>query len=95
MEQLLRDFAHAIAPGPTRALTDGGTGALTVFVLGGPPEAGTVVVARCGREFRVGPIAFPAPGWVEIGATAYPAARVEVRGPVLFVARSVPEEVPS
>ena len=90
MDQLLRDFAHAIAPGPTWAVANKENDSLTVYVLSESVKPGTVVVARCDETFVTGRIAHPAPGWVEIDGTAYPASRVEVRGPVLFVATPIP-----
>jgi len=84
MDQALREFAHAIAPGPTRAVVNRKTGSLTVFVEGGPVEPGVVVVAELQTGFVTGALTRPAPGWVQIEDTAYPASRVAVRGPVLF-----------
>jgi hypothetical protein len=90
MDQLLKDFARAIAPGPTRALANKSTGSLTVFVEDGPVGASTVVVARCGQEYVTGRITHPSPGWVQIAGVVYPTSQVEVRGLVLFVARPIP-----
>ena len=94
MDQLLKDFAHAIAPGPTRAVVNRATGSLTVYSVSESAEEnlGLVVVAHCGEGFVTGRLSRPIPGWVEIGGTAYPASRVEVRGPVLFVATPMPQE---
>ena len=96
MDELLVRFAHAIAPGPTRAVVNGTSGSLVVFVEDGPVEDGTAVVAKlpspARSRFVTGTATHPAPGWVQIGSTVYPEHRVTVRGPVLFVARPVREE---
>jgi len=86
VDQTLRDFAHAIASGPTRAVVNRKAGSLTVFVEGGPVEPGAVVVVQLKSQtgFVTGTLTRPAPGWVQIEDTAYPASRVAVRGPVLF-----------
>ncbi len=91
MDQLLRDFAHVIAPGPTWAVANRENNSLTVYTVSESVKPGTVVVVRCDETFVTGRIAYPAPGWMEIDGTAYPVSRVEVRGPVLFVATPIPE----
>ncbi len=94
-DELLKEFARAIAPGPTRAVVNRANGSLVVFVEDGPVENGTTVVARtpsaAGPRFITGAVSHPAPGWVQVGGTAYPESRVTVRGPVLFVARPAAE----
>ena len=92
MDQLLKEFARAIATGPTRAVVDRATGSFTVYEVDGPAEEDIMVVAQLkpARDLVVGRIGRPAPGWVEIGGTAYPEPCVEIRGPVLFVARPAP-----
>ena len=86
MDRLLRQFAHAIAPGATRAVVDRKDHTMTVYTASESVVLGTVVVARCGETFVTGRIARPAPGWVEIDGTVYPASNVELRGSVLFIA---------
>jgi hypothetical protein len=91
---LLAEFAHALAGhAKTRALLTGRLRALTVFENGKRPRprGGTIVVAGVNGSTRyvVGPVSYPAAGWVQIGETAYPAGRIDVRGPVLFVARPI------
>lgn len=82
--ELLKRFAHAIAPGPTRAVVDAETGSLTVFAEHAPVNTGAVVVAHSPKGIIVGYISYPAPGWVQIDETAYPDSRLAVRGPVVF-----------
>jgi hypothetical protein len=96
MDRLLIDFAHAIAPGPTRAVANEAAGSLTVFVVDGIVDEGTVVVAQLAGsgDFVTGKIAHPSPGWVQIDDSAYPIARIQVRGPVLFTVRPVHRDHP-
>jgi hypothetical protein len=90
---LLAAFAHALAGHVrTGALVSGQPRTLTVFENGQPrPHSGTIVLAEVSgstsTKYAVGPIDYPAAGWVQIGRTAYPARRIDIRGPVLFVAR--------
>ena len=94
MDDLLREFAHAIAPpgAKTRAIVNRETGELKVFVENSRPPDGTVVVAKIGDRRRVvGSIKHPVEGWVEIDGTAYPANAVQVQGPLLFIARPLAE----
>ena len=89
-DNFLANFAHAIAPqgATTRAVVNRETGEIKAFVDDRrPPTPGVVVVARANQQYVVGPIAYPAPGWIQIGRTAYPADDVLIRGPVLFIAR--------
>lgn len=94
--RLLSGFASHLYPGERRAIINDGGHLLTAYAVESEPlPEGVTVAARVhGKDQRVvGPVSYPADGWVQIGLAVYRADRVSICGRVLFQARDTEVEV--